>query len=145
MLAAVLTAFAPLLIWYSQEARPYAFFMLFATLAVWAQMRVLRDGRARYWVAYGALTIALLYTHYFSVIPIAIQQIAFAAVIWHRSRHGEPVKGLITGYWITWVAIALAVAPLAGYIHQQLVERPHHGPGNHAVRGRHLDRRLADR
>jgi 4-amino-4-deoxy-L-arabinose transferase-like glycosyltransferase len=120
VLAAAFTAFAPLLIWYAQEARPYAFFMLFATLALWAQMRVIRDGRIRYWVAYGALTIALIYTHYFSLIPIAIQQVGFAAVIWHRSRRGEPVKHLITPYWITWVAIAVAVAPLVGYIHQQV-------------------------
>jgi hypothetical protein len=119
VLAAVFTAFGPLLIWYGQEARPYAFFMLFATLSLWAQMRVLRDGRTRYWVGYGALTIALIYTHYFSLIPIAIQQVAFAGVIWHRSRHGEPVKALVTGYWITWVAIAVAVAPLVGYVHQQ--------------------------
>src|SRR5882757_4763286 len=37
VLAAVFTAFGPLLIWYAQEARPYAFFMLFSTLSVWAQ------------------------------------------------------------------------------------------------------------
>jgi Dolichyl-phosphate-mannose-protein mannosyltransferase len=119
LLAAAFTAVAPLLVWYSQEARPYAFFMLFATLAVWAQVRVLRDGRIRFWVAYGALTIALVYTHYFSVIPIAIQQVAFGAAIWHRARHNQPVKDLITRYWVTWVAIAVAVAPLAGYVHDQ--------------------------
>lgn len=120
VLAAALTAIAPLLIWYAQEARPYALFMLFATLAVWAQVKVLRDGRIRYWAAYGGLTIALLYTHYFSVIPIAIQQLAFAAVIWNRSRHGQSVKPLVTHYWVTWIAIAVAVAPLVPYIHQQL-------------------------
>jgi Dolichyl-phosphate-mannose-protein mannosyltransferase len=120
VLAAALTSIAPLLVWYSQEARPYAFFMLFATLAVWAQMRIVHDGRIRYWVAYGALTVTLIYTHYFSLIPIAIQQIGFAAVIWHRSRHGEPVKQLITHYWVTWIAIAVAVAPLASYVHQQI-------------------------
>ena len=120
VVAAVFTSIAPLLVWYSQEARPYALFMLFATLAVWAQMRILRDGGVRYWVAYGALTIALIYTHYFSLIPIAIQQIAFAAVIWHRSKRGEPVKTLVTSYWVTWIAIAVAVAPLAAYVHQQL-------------------------
>ena len=120
VLAAALTAIAPLLVWYSQEARPYAFFMLLATLAVWAQMRVIRDGRIRYWVIYGAITVALIYTHYFSLIPIAIQQIAFAGVIWHRARNGEPVRQFITHYWVTWVAIAVAVAPLAGYVHQQV-------------------------
>jgi uncharacterized membrane protein len=119
VVAATLTTVAPLLVWYSQEARPYALLMLFATLAVWAQVKVLRDGRIRYWLAYGALTIALLYTHYFTLIPIAIQQIAFAGVIWHRSRHGEPVNTLITRYWVTWIAIAIAVTPLVGYVHQQ--------------------------
>jgi 4-amino-4-deoxy-L-arabinose transferase-like glycosyltransferase len=129
VVAALLTTVAPLLIWYAQEARPYAFFMLFATLAVWAQMRVVRDGRTRYWVAYGALTIALLYTHYFSLIPIALQQIAFAAVIWHRSRHGEQVNQMITRYWVTWIAIAIAVAPLVGYVHQQFANDVTTGQG----------------
>jgi 4-amino-4-deoxy-L-arabinose transferase-like glycosyltransferase len=129
VLVAALTAFAPLLIWYAQEARPYAFFMLFATLAVWAQARILRDGRVRYWVAYGGVTIALLYTHYFSMVPIAIQQVAFAAVIWHRSRRGEPVSPLITRYWVTWVAIAVAVAPLVPYVHQQFANDVTTGQG----------------
>jgi 4-amino-4-deoxy-L-arabinose transferase-like glycosyltransferase len=132
VLAAVFTAFGPLLIWYSQEARPYAFLMLFATLALWAQMKVLRDGRLRYWVAYGALTIALIYTHYFSVIPIAIQQVAFAAVIWHRSKRGEPVKQLVTHYWVTWIAIAVAIAPLAAYAHQQFANDVLTGQGTGA-------------
>jgi uncharacterized membrane protein len=119
VLAAVFTGIAPLLIWYSQEARPYAILMLFATLAVWAQVKVIRDGGIRYWVAYAALTIAMVYTHYFTIIPIAIQQLAFAAVIWHRSRNGASVAPLVTRYWVTWIAIAIAVAPLVGYVHQQ--------------------------
>ena len=129
VVAAVMTSIAPLLIWYSQEARPYAFFMLFATLALWAQVKVLRDGRIRYWVAYAALTIALVYTHYFSIIPIAIQQVAFAVVIWNRSRNGESVRPLVTRYWVTWIAIAIAVAPLVGYVHQQFANDVTTGQG----------------
>jgi uncharacterized membrane protein len=121
LLAAGLSTIGPLLVWYSQEARPYALFMLFATLAVWAQLRIIRDGRNRYWALYGALTVALLYTHYFSVIPIAIQQLGFAAVVWHRSAHGEPVRGFLARYWLTWVGIAIAVAPLVSYAHQQIL------------------------
>ena len=129
VLAALLTTVAPLLVWYAQEARPYAMFALFATLALWAQVRIFRDGRIRYWVAYGALTIALLYTHYFSLIPIAIQQVAFAIVIWSRSRQGEPVNAMITRYWVTWIAIAIAVAPLVGYVHQQFANDVTTGQG----------------
>jgi uncharacterized membrane protein len=120
LLAAALATIAPLLIWYSQESRPYAMFMLFATLAVWAQVRVVREGRARYWVAYGALTIALVYTHYFAVIPIAIQQLAFAAVAFGRARRGESVRSLLIGCWLTWLGVAVAVAPLASFVHQQI-------------------------
>ena len=119
VVAALLTSAAPLLIWYAQEARPYALLMLFGTLALWAQVKAIRDGRTRYWVIYGALTIALIYTHYFSLIPIAIQQFGFAAVIWDRSRKGEPVRDMVIHYWVTWIAIAVAVAPLVPYVQQQ--------------------------
>jgi 4-amino-4-deoxy-L-arabinose transferase-like glycosyltransferase len=118
-LAAVICSIAPLLVWYSQEARPYALFMLFATLAVWAQVRIFNDGRVRYWVAYGGLTLALVYTHYFSLISIAIQQVAFGVWIWRQADRGQPVRAIIFRYWVTWVLIVVAVAPLVPYIHQQ--------------------------
>jgi 4-amino-4-deoxy-L-arabinose transferase-like glycosyltransferase len=129
LLAAAATAVAPLLIWYSQESRPYAMFMLVATLAVWAQARAIRDGRARYWVAYAAATIAVLYTHYFSILPIAIQQVAFGAVAWRRARRGEAVRPLLTGCWLTWLAVAIAVAPLAPFVHQQFLHDQVAGTG----------------
>ena len=115
--AAGFGAVAPLLIWYSQEARMYALVMLFATLAVWAQMRVLNADRegapsGRYWFAYGACVVALVYSNYFTLIPIAIQQLAFGVAAWRRAHRGEPVQSLLTGYWITWVAIVAALAPL---------------------------------
>ena len=129
LLAAALATVAPLLVWYSQGARMYSLFMLFATLAVWAQVRIVRDGRSRYWVAYAGLTIALLYTHYFSIIPIGIQQLAFAAVAWRRAHRGEPVRGLLIGMWMTWLALALAVAPLAGFVHEQFAHDQAVGTG----------------
>jgi uncharacterized membrane protein len=115
LVAAALAAFAPLAIWYSQEARMYALFMLFATLVVWAQVRALRSGRVRYWVAYTAFTIALIYTHWFSVLPIAIQQLAFAAYVFRRLRAGLPVRGVIAGVCLSWAAILFAVLPVASY------------------------------
>ena len=72
---------------------------------------VARDGRRRWWVAYAAVTIALLYTHYFALIPIAIQQGVFAIAAWKRARAGHPVRGLVTGIWLTWLALVAAAAP----------------------------------
>ena len=113
--AAVFGTVAPLLVWYSQEARMYVLVMLFATLAVWAQMRVLNDGRSRWWFAYGAFTVAMIYSNYFALVPIAIQQLGFGAAAWRRAHRDEPVGPLLTGYWITWLGIVAAVAPLAPF------------------------------
>src|SRR5262249_60139455 len=60
LLAATLGAVAPLVVWYSQEARMYLLVMLFATLAVWAQARILNDGRARDWWGYAGFSVALI-------------------------------------------------------------------------------------
>jgi uncharacterized membrane protein len=130
LVAAALGACAPLVVWYSQEARMYAFFMLLATLSVFAQVRAVRDERVRWWVLYAALTIALIYTHYFSTILIALQQLAFAAVAWRRARHGQPIQRLMTGVALTWLAVTLAVLPLAaGFTAQQVVHDQQVGTG----------------
>ena len=50
--AALLAALAPFTVWYSQEARMYAIFMLLATLAIGAQIQAIRLGRTVWWVAY---------------------------------------------------------------------------------------------
>ena len=63
--AAALAAFAPFLVWYSQEARMYALFMLFAALAMLGQLRALRRGRARDWLLWGVARSLLLWTQYF--------------------------------------------------------------------------------
>jgi dolichyl-phosphate-mannose-protein mannosyltransferase len=115
LVAAGFATVAPLIVWYGQEARMYALFMLFGVLALWAQARVLRDGRTRYWVAYAAATIAMLYTHYFALIPIAIQQVVFAIAAWKRSHAGLPVRRLLTGTWLIWLALLVAAAPLAPF------------------------------
>jgi hypothetical protein len=119
LVAAAFATVAPLIVWYGQEARMYALFMLLGALALWAQARVLRDGRTRFWVAYAAVTIALLYTHYFSIIPIAIQQVVFAIAAWKRVQARQPVSRLLIGTWITWLALLVSAAPLASFAAEQ--------------------------
>jgi uncharacterized membrane protein len=130
LVAAGLGSIAPLVVWYSQEARMYVIVMLLATLAVWAQMRVLNDGRARWWFAYGAITVGLVYTNYFTLIPIAIQQLGFGLAAWRRAQRGEPVRELLAGYWLTWLAIVAAVAPLAPFAFDQFQQNEATGFSN---------------
>lgn len=129
LVAAGFATFAPLIVWYGQEARMYALFMLLGVLALWAQVHVLRDGRTRFWVAYAGITIALLYTHYFAVIPIAIQQVVFAVAAWKRAQAGHPVRALLIGTWLTWLALLVAAAPLASFAAEQFSHSQQAGMG----------------
>jgi hypothetical protein len=97
--AGAFTVVAPFAVWYAQEARMYAFFMLFALLAAWLQVRILRgeDGtRAK--LAYTAAAAALIYTQYFGIFLVGVQLVAFLAV---KKRAWLPYAALL----------ALAIAP----------------------------------
>jgi mannosyltransferase len=75
ILTAALVAVNPLFIWYSQEARAYAFFVLFAALAMLCMLRADREPSPRRYALF-ALTGALaLLSHYFAIfllIPMAL-------------------------------------------------------------------------
>ena len=98
LLAAAFAAVSPLLIWYSQEVRMYEFAALFGLLALLTQLRVIRNGTMLNWAAYILATAALLWSHYFGLLLIGVQQLVFVAVLVHRKRAGEPVKPLALGF-----------------------------------------------
>jgi mannosyltransferase len=107
--AAALVACSPLLVWYSQEARSYAFLVFLSALSVLAFGHALRRPTRQSltsWVVVGCLALA---THYFAAFLIG------AEAIWlllGRSRR-----------WAVWVAVGVTAAvgaallPLA--VHQE--------------------------
>jgi len=121
IVAAVLVAVNPMLLWYSQEARGYALFVLFTALAALFFLRALdaRPGRGAYgqgvdgafrgrrdlamWGVFSALALA---THYFAVFPIALE------AAWLLRRRG---RDAFAGLSIV-VVVGLLLAPLA--LHQ---------------------------
>lgn len=121
LVAALLGAIAPTAVWYSQEARMYALWMLFVVVAVWAQSRALRRGETWPWTVYALSCIALLWTHYFTVLLIGVQQLVFLAIAARRRRQGRPLAPLLVPWGIALVAIVLAVAPMLPYVSDQLV------------------------
>ncbi|MGQ0519851.1 MAG: glycosyltransferase family 39 protein [Actinomycetota bacterium] len=122
VVAAALGVVSPLLVWYSQEARMYSLFMLLGVVALWAQVQAVRRGRLAYWGIYAAASAALLWTHYFSVLLVAVQQAAFAAsvIAAHRRGAGARARRLAAGWAGTAVAVAVAVAPLVPFLSDQL-------------------------
>lgn len=118
-LSALAAAFAPSLVWYSQEARMYAPFIFFATATIWAQARIMRTGSRLGWVTYSSCTAALLWTQYFSILHIAVQQFAFIVFIWRGVEWGS--RGRFARQWLTSsIAITVLLAPLVWFALDQV-------------------------
>jgi mannosyltransferase len=121
--AAALVAVNPMLLWYSQEARGYALLSLLTAVAALYFVRALRDApgvnhhigrsiagasdpRRRDLTLWGVASALALATHYFAVLPVALEG---AWLLWRRGRAALAGLGI--------VAVAgLLLAPLA--IHQ---------------------------
>jgi mannosyltransferase len=109
IMAAALVAVNPMLVWYSQEARGYALFVLLAALSLLCFVRALDHGRRRDSIGWGVASALALATHYFAAFPIA------AEALWLLRRRGRTSGGAFPGLWIVGGA-GLLLAPLL--IHQ---------------------------
>jgi hypothetical protein len=108
--AAALATVAPFTVWYAQEARMYALFMLFAVLVVWTQLRIVRDGgRARDWIGWVLAAGALISTQYFGLLLVGAQQLVFAAALWRRGR------AALLPWFGALLAVAVIIAPLVPF------------------------------
>jgi uncharacterized membrane protein len=129
LVAAALGAVSPLAVWYSQEARMYSLYMLFALLAVYAQARALRRGGIGDWTLYGVATAALLWTQYFALLVVAAQQLVFIAAFWRRKRGGELVWPVLLRWLLALALVAALVAPMAPFFSDQLQAYADRGAG----------------
>lgn len=123
--AAALATVAPFAVWYAQEARMYALFMLFALLSVWMQLRVLRGGGLRDWIAYVLAAGALVYTQYFGILVVAVQQLAFVIAL-HQRRWD---RSLLLPWLASSALLALVTAPLAPFALDQFSANESAGRG----------------
>ena len=118
IVAAALVAVNPMLVWYSQEARGYALFVLLTAISLLYFMRALDRGRRRDSVAWGIASALALATHYFAGFPIA------AEALWLLRRRGRKSAGAFPGLWIAGAA-GLLLAPLvvhqASYAHAEWI------------------------
>lgn len=85
LLAALFLAISPLAVWYSQEAKAYAFFMLFGTLAWLLFWEAIERRRAGLWWVFGALTALNLLLHRLAILAL-IGQLAYALYLARQGR-----------------------------------------------------------
>lgn len=107
--AALLVAANPLLVWYSQEARPYALLALLGALSVLAAVEVDRTGRRADVVRWGIVAAAAVAVHYFALFVVAGEAAGLAA------RRRVPPRVLALGA----VPVALVLAALAPFALEQ--------------------------
>ncbi|MEP6954926.1 MAG: glycosyltransferase family 39 protein [Solirubrobacteraceae bacterium] len=119
LIAAAFATASPLLVWYAQEVRMYAFVTLFGVLALLTQLRVIHRASMANWAAYILATAALLWSHYFGLLLIGVQQLIFVVVLVHRRRSGEPVKTLALGFAYSAAVLAMQLVPLAVFAQNQ--------------------------
>jgi hypothetical protein len=121
-LAATMATIAPFVVWYSQEARMYTLFMLFATVAVGAQVQAVRRGHRADWLLYAVTTAALLWTQYFALLPLMVQQTAFAVVAVGRRRRDRLAGQGFVRDWVASTGLVVALSlPLLPILHDQFV------------------------
>jgi uncharacterized membrane protein len=120
VMAAALGTFAPLLVWYSQEARMYAILLVFSVASLWFQVRAMKWGRTLDWLAFGACCAGMLWAHYFSALQIIVQHIALAVAALRMRRNREPARELLQGWGRAVALMFLLLAPLAPFLRDQL-------------------------
>jgi 4-amino-4-deoxy-L-arabinose transferase-like glycosyltransferase len=101
LIAAAVLAIAPFTLLYGVEARAYALLGLLSVLSTLALLRALESRRRAWWIVFGALTLAILYTHYAGVFVVAAQG------AWGAWRHRDRLRELA----LTYAAVAVGYAP----------------------------------
>ncbi len=99
--AAALLAITPFHIWYSQEARMYAFLTAVILLVHWFLVRLLRRESRWDWLGYTLSMLLAVYTHYFALLILLAHYIFFAL-------HYRRLKSL---FW-KWMAYSSLIAAL---------------------------------
>jgi hypothetical protein len=103
VIAAAICAVHPYLIWYSQEARAYAFLVLFTALALLFFADALRSGSGRSLALWAVCSALALASHYFAAFVIAPQAVLLLVHVRRRPTY-LALSGL--------AAASLALLPL---------------------------------
>jgi uncharacterized membrane protein len=110
-----LSAFSPILVIYSQQAREYGLWAVFIALSTAALLRAARADRTSWWIAYGVCLVAGMYT----------DTLFFTVLISHAIFAAIRLRGRRLGCFSVSLAVAIAAfAPWAAQIalHRRAIE-----------------------
>jgi len=111
LLAALLAAVSPVLVYYAQETRMYGLVTLLAAAPVYWAARILEGERPRgAWLAYFLATLAAAYTHYYAFfVVLAENLVAILILLRHRRRptlaRWLAVQAGLALAYVPWIAL----------------------------------------
>ncbi len=105
--AALLLAINPFLLWYGQEARPYALWAALALLHYYLLLRLVQPARQhkRLWAGYLLITLLHLSSHYYAIFVLPVHALALFFLLLPRYR----LRALLIGSGILAVGAAIAL------------------------------------
>lgn len=104
LISALLLAFSPFHLYYSQEMRPYSLFSFLSLLAIYLSYLALESGKTSYYLGMVATFVLGVYTHTYMIFPLFILDLYFL-INWstYRSR--------LRNWFLSHVAIGLLCLP----------------------------------
>ncbi len=86
LVGALLLAFSPFHVYYSQELRPYSLFLFLSTLIFYLSYLALEDNKSIYYTGMIAASVLGIYTHTYTVFPLFIVNLYFV-LGWKAYHH----------------------------------------------------------
>ena len=111
ILAAILVAVSPVLVYYSQETRMYGLVTLLAAASIYWAVRLIREPNSKIaWLAYCATTLAAIYTHYYAFFVILAENLVLIR-FWLGLRQRRNLvrwfimQGFIVLAYLPWILV----------------------------------------
>jgi 4-amino-4-deoxy-L-arabinose transferase-like glycosyltransferase len=122
LVAAVIAALSPLLIFYSAQARPYSLLLVLCLLSTLALLKAIRTGGRVWWIVYAAASCAAMYAHYTAVF-VLIVQFGWAALAHPQIRRALFAANLAAAVcFAPWIPSLLREAHSPGLRDYQILE-----------------------
>ncbi len=110
VVAALLMTLMPYAVWYSQEARNYALFMLLSTLQMYFAYSAIKRGRWFDWSGLAITSILNLYNHYLALETTAAVAVYIGAfLLFDLLRKPSNMVRMVTGVGLAALAVAAAL------------------------------------